>query len=413
VPALRIVFLLIGAALATFYPFQAVILADRGFDPTAIGLVTAAASVAFTVSVPVWGHLADVRLGRTGALRIGAWASGLALVAFGAPWPLVVLAFMVLAFAGTESTLAPLSDALAVNVLRDPERQYPSIRLLTSLSFAIVAIACGYLFDRTGYWPATLLYAGVAFAVGAAASFVPDRPRADLGRLRGGRGGDPAHRAGRGGSMRVAFAVQPRLPFILVAILLVHVGVIAGFTFLGLRIIELGGNPSDVALSAGLSALAEIPGMILAGRLVGRLGLRGLFAGGAVVYAVCIAAWVVVDSPLAIVGTRVVTGFAFSAIWIAAVLTIQRLLPDRLQGTGQGLYQTTAFGIAAVVANLAGGVIIAAAGSTGPYFAIAAAFTGSAAFVGWAALPGRREPRPAWPGDVVAPDPTPRNVTTP
>jgi MFS family permease len=406
------VFLLIGAALATFYPFQAVILADRGFDPTAIGLVTAAASVAFTVSVPVWGHLADVRLGRTGALRIGAWASGLALVAFGAPWPLVVLAFMVLAFAGTESTLAPLSDALAVNVLRDPERQYPSIRLLTSLSFAIVAIACGYLFDRTGYWPATLLYAGVAFAVGVAASFVPDRPRADLGRLRGGRGG-AAHGAGRGGSMRVAFAVQPRLPFILVAILLVHVGVIAGFTFLGLRIIELGGDPSDVALSAGLSALAEIPGMILAGRLVGRLGLRGLFAGGAVAYAVCIAAWVVVDSPLAIVGTRVVTGFAFSAIWIAAVLTIQRLLPDRLQGTGQGLYQTTAFGIAAVVANLAGGVIIAAAASTGPYFAIAAAFTGSAAFVGWAALPGRREPRPVWPDDAAAPDPTPRNVTTP
>lgn len=396
--AIRLIFLLGGAVLATFYPFVSVILADRGFTPAAIGLVTAAGSLAFAASVPVWGHLADVRLGRAGALRIAVLLSGLALLFFGLPWPAIVLAAMYLGFAATESALGPLSDAIAVNALARPERQYPWIRLLTSLSFAIVAIACGFLYDRTGYWPATLLYAAIAVMLAVAAGWAPDRPRADLTRFEDGR-----HR--RGGSFRVAFSVQPRLPGVLLAIFLVHVGVIGGFTYLSLRIVELGGAPSDVALSAGLSALAEVPGMLLAGWLVPRLGLRGLFAAGAFVYALCIASWVVLTSPQLIVATRLVTGFAFAGIWVGSVLTMQRLLPDRLQGTGQGLYQTTAFGVAAVLANLLGGLLIGVSG-TGPFFALLAVSAGSAAVVAWFALPARRERPPTWPGEGDDPSAT-------
>jgi PPP family 3-phenylpropionic acid transporter len=384
---IRLVFLLAGVLLATFYPFASVIFLDRGFDAVEIGVVTAVGALVFAVSVPIWGHLADVRLGRPGALRVATLGSGLALAAFGLPWPALVLALMYLAFTATESAVAPLTDAIAVNALARPERDYPAIRLLTSLSFAGVSIACGFLYDATGYWPSTLLYAGVAVVLALVAGWAPDRPRADLDHF------STAKR--RGGSFRLAFAVQPRLPGILLAILLVQIGVIGGFTFLGLRIIELGGNPSDVALSAGISALAEVPSMLIAGRLIGRLGLRGVFSGGAAIYALTIASWAVLDSPVAIVGTRIITGFAFSSLWIASVLTMQRLLPDRLQATGQGLYQTTAFGVAAVIANLGGGILIAEFG-TGPFFLLIAGIAGAAAVVAWFALPARRETAPRW-----------------
>ncbi len=388
--AIRIIFVLGGVILATFYPFVSVILADRGFDAAQIGLVTAAGSLAFAASVPFWGHLADVRLGRAGALRISVLLSGLALVAFGLAWPPIVLAAMYLGFTATESALGPLSDAVAVNALPRPERQYPWIRLLTSLAFAIVAIACGYLYDVTGYWPSTLLYAVVAVMLAFAAGWAPDRPRADLDRF------DQSHR--RGGSFRVAFTVQPRLPGVLAAIFLVYVGVIGGFTFLSLRIVELGGAPSDVALSSGLSALAEVPGMLLAGWLVRRLGVRGMFVAATVVYALTIASWVVLTSPQLIVATRIVTGFAFAAIWVGSVLTMQRFLPSRLQGTGQGLFQTTAFGVAAVFANLVGGVMVVAFG-TGPFFAFTAFVAALAVVPAWLALPRRHEPPPVWPDD--------------
>jgi len=62
--ALRALNLSIGLAIGVFVPFISVILASRGFGPAQIGFVASLGALGFTVAVPVWGHLADVRLGR-------------------------------------------------------------------------------------------------------------------------------------------------------------------------------------------------------------------------------------------------------------------------------------------------------------------------------------------------------------
>ena len=87
------------------------------------------------------------------------------------------------------------------------------------------------------------------------------------------------------GSVGVAMRLAPGLTLVLVAVLLVQLGMIAGAAFLPLRLVALGGQPSDVALLTGLGAAAEIPAMLASGAIVARLGLRGLFAGSAVIYA--------------------------------------------------------------------------------------------------------------------------------
>jgi MFS transporter, PPP family, 3-phenylpropionic acid transporter len=388
VSGIRLVFLVSGALLGTFYPFLSVILQDRGFDPVGIGLVTAASSIAFAAAIPIWGHLADVTLGRSGALRLAALGSAAALVAFGAPLPAAVLAAIVIGYSLFVSAIGPLTDALAVNAMRDPQRQYGAIRMLSSASFAIVAIVCGALYDEAGYWPATLLFAAFGVALALSTGWAPDLARADL-RSYGERR--------RGGSMRVAFRIQPRLPGVLLAILLVHIGILAGFTFLGLRLVELGGGPSDIALAAAVAAFAEVPAMLVAGRLARRIGLRTMFGLSTTAYAACLLFWSVADSPSLIIASRAVSGFAFASIWVSAVLTMGVLLPRRLQGTGQGLYQTTAFGFGALVGNGAGGFIYGSAGSD-VLFALAALLGVLAAVVGWMAFPRRGES----PDDLVA-----------
>ncbi len=370
-----------GAALASIYPFIAVILSGRGFATEAIGLVTGLAAVGFTIAVPAWGHLADVRFGRVGAVRIAALGSAAALALFALPLPAAVLIACYLAWAVFESAIGPLSDALAVNALADPARDYGRIRLLGSAGFAVPAVAIGLLYDRVGYGPAPLLYAAGAVVLALGLRGIPDRPRADLSRY-----GQPA----RGGSIRVAFSVAPRLPGVVLAIALAHVGVLAGFTYLGLHLVDLGGRPSDLALSAAVSAFAEIPAMAVAGRVVRRIGLRGMFAASALGYAACLASWVLLDSPSLIIATRVVSGFAFSGLWVGSVLTMGAILPDRLQGTGQGIYQTTAFGLAAVVANAGGGLIYGSLGA-GALFGSTAVLGVAAAVVAWIALPRRGE----------------------
>jgi MFS transporter, PPP family, 3-phenylpropionic acid transporter len=377
--ALRAVFLLNGAALGVFYPFVAVLLADRGVPPAWIGVVMAASSAAFTVAVPAWGHAADVILGRRRALALAAVGAAAFVLLAGAPLPLAAVAAAFVGFSCFESAWGPLGDALAVNAIRgDHGRQYGRIRMLSSIGFAVVSGLAGFLYNDTGYGPSFVLCAVLAVLLGAAALFVPDVERVDLAAV--------GHGPSRGGSFAVALRIQPRLAAVLVALLLVHIGVIAGFTYLPLHVVALGGGPSDVALLASVSAFAEIPAMLLVGPLAARIGIRGLIVAGIVVYAVVFASWTVLASPAAIIASRIATGFSFAALWIGSVLTMAVLLPPRLQATGQGLYQLTGFGIAAVIANIGGGLVYSAFGAS-VLFAIATVLALGGAAVALVAFP--------------------------
>lgn len=389
----RAVFILVGTAMGVFAPFISVLLVTRGFGPAEIGIVTAASSLAFTICIPAWSHLADVTLGRRRALVITGVGAGVFSLAAGLPLPALLLGVCFVGFSAFESAWGPLADALAVNAVSDRVHGYGRIRLLASAGFAVTVAAAGFLYDRTGYGPSYALSLVLSLALAAAAVFTPDIARADLAVI-AGRGGPGKTGWTRGGSFAVALRVQPRLRAVLAATVLAYVGVMAGFTYLPLRIVDLGGQPSDVALAASASAFAEIPAMLVAGAVAARIGLRGLFALSSCLYAACFAAWVVIDAPAMLIVSRLFTGVAYAGMGVAAVLAMWTLLPARLQATGQGLYQVTAFGLAAMIANLAGGFIYESLGH-GVLFAAAAVLAVAAAAAGLASFPRRGEAPPA------------------
>ena len=398
--ALRALFLLNGAALGVFYPFISVILAGSGVTPEGIGVITAASSAAFSLAVPAWGHIADVILGRRRALAVSAVGAAVFVLLAGAPVPLVVVSLGLVGFSLFESAWGPLGDALAMNAIVDHGREYGRIRLLTSIGFGLSSALAGFLYNRTGYGPAFVLCALLAVLLAVAAIRAPDIARADLAAV--------AHGRTRGGSFVVALRIQPRLGPVLLALLLAYVGIIAGFTYLPLRLIELGGGPSDVALNAAVSAFAEIPAMLLTGAVAARIGIRGLVAGSALLYAACFISWTVLDNPLLIIATRVPSGMAFGGLWVGGVLTMAVLLPPRLQATGQGLYQVTGFGVAAVVANIGGGLLYGALGSAA-VFAVAAVLAAAAGLLAVIVFPRRGE-RVAREGDEDIPLPFPTTL---
>ena len=378
----------LGAALGVFYPFISVILAERGFSPGEIGLVFSLGAIGFTIAVPAWGHLADVRFGRPRTLQVCAIVAAIAVLGLLAPVaPLIVVALL-LVFWVFESAWQPLADAITVNMTGG--RDYARIRLFTSAGFAIATIASGFLYDAVAYAPAYVLMALAAAAMTLAALGIPDVARADLAahrrRTDGVAAQPPAGRRLGLGSTGVAFRVAPRLGAVLVATTLLHVGIISGFTFLPLRIGDLGGAPSDIALSAGLSATMEIPAMLAIGVLARRIGLRIIFTVATLGYAACMASWMVLDEPLLIVLTRAVTGVGFAGVIISVVLTIAAILPKELQGTGQSLFQTSAFGLAAIAANVIGGVLYEGFGHAA-LFGVGAVLAVAAAIIGWVAFP--------------------------
>jgi PPP family 3-phenylpropionic acid transporter len=376
VTRIRLLFLLNGAGIAVLGPFTSVILSGRGFAPAAIGLVSALTSLAYVLSVSVWGHLGDVVLGRARALGYAILGAAGLLVAFLLPLPPPLIAAAYVAYAACYGAVGPLSDALAVNAMRDPAREYGRVRGGSSAAFAVAAVLFGLLYGAVGYWPAGVMFLALAVAIASTARGVPDLGRAKL----------TAHR--RGGAIREALAIQPAMAPILVAVGLAHVGVFAGFTFLSLRIVELGGAAPEVALSSSVAAATEVAAMVVASRLVPRIGIRGLFVGSVALYVVAFGLWAVLTSPVAIVASRVISGAAYSGLWISSVMTVQRLLPPRLQGSGQALVSMTTAGIAACLANVVGGLLYAGGGPA-VLFGISAVLAVAGAVVGWATLPAR------------------------
>jgi PPP family 3-phenylpropionic acid transporter len=393
--AVQLVVIALGAGLGVFYPFLSVILDHLGFDAGAIGLTLALSAVGFTIAVPLWGHLADVSLGRARALIVCGIGAGSAALLLLAPLPAMAIAACIIVFSFFESAWQPLADAISINAIEDQRRDYARIRVLASIAFAIGAVVAGQVYDVAGYRPASVLFAVCAGLMAVAALRVPDVARADLARhdapatatITGSR---PTWRFGSSG---VALRVAPRLGLVLLAVALVHIGIMGGFTFLPLRLIDLGGGAGDVALLSGLSAAAEIPAMLLAATVAARIGLRGMFVGSAALYGACLASWAVLDTPALIIATRALTGLAFAGFIVSIVLTIAALLPATLQATGQALYQTIGFGLASIIGNALGGLVYGSLGHAA-FFAIVALLAFLAAGVGWFGVPGRADPAP-------------------
>lgn len=391
--ALHVLVTSLGVALGVIFPFISVILADFGFSPGEIGFISSLGAIGFTIAVPAWGHLADVRLGRPRTLQLCGLGGAAAILALLLPLPPALIVLMFLLFWIFESSWQPLSDAITVNALRG--RDYARVRLFTSLGFAVAVILAGQLYDRTGYASAFVALGVSVLVMVLAASALPDVARADLevhrreadaraaGRADAGRS---ARRTFSFGSSGVAMRAAPRLGLVLLACGLLHFGIISGFTFLSLRIEALGGSPGDIALASGVSAGTEVPAMLVMGAVAARVGLRTIFTVSALLYALCLLSWTVLDVPLAIVASRFVTGIAFSGVVVGVVMTIAVLLPPELQATGQALFQTTAFGIAAVIANVIGGLLYESLGHVA-LFGIGAALAVAAAVVGWLAFP--------------------------
>ncbi len=405
--ALRGLYLVVGVLIGVLPPFVTVILSLRGFSPLAIGLVMALTAVGYVVGLPAWGHLGDVVLGRRGALMIAALGAAVTALLFGAPLPLPLVALFVVAFYVAAPGTAMLTDAIAVVALASHPDRYGSFRLLESGSFAVAALAAGVLFDATGYGLAYPLAAAAAVLVAIAAIGIPDVARTRLADYRdptpgqgaGGTGPGAAARSARQrrwteatGSIGVAIGVAPRLLGVMAAVVLANLGVVASLTFLPLRIADLGGAPSIIALSATVSALFEMPAMMVAARVGARVGLRGLFVVGCGLYVLAYVAWIVLADPTLIVVTRPLTGLAYGSLTVTSVLTVGALLPEGLQASGQALYQMSALGVAAILSDLGGGYLFGTYGH-GPVFAASAVAAVLAAIVAWRYVPSRGEVR--------------------
>ena len=366
-------FIVLGFAVAAFFPFFSIYLQERGLSESEIGVVIAAMAAVRIVTNPAWGHAADARLGRLTALQLSLVGtavfafsmnhlSGVVPVAIGACG---IAAFMV--------ATGPNIDTLALEHLGEARMsQYGVIRAWLSLSYAGACLVIGATLQTKGLTLAMPIFACGALAVLAWSTTVErDRPRhVDHGRL---------------GTVGAVFHEAPRFWGFLAAVALLWIGFNAAWNFVGLKIVGAGGGPLLIAIGAALGGLTEVPVMRLTPRLQSRLGLRTVYAVGCVIYATGFLLWGLISSPTIVSLLTVFEGMAFGLLFTTSVVAVGRLLPSHLYSTGNSLTALVGFGIGPIIGAGLGGFIYQHLGTTVLYtWASAMALCGGV--VAWFAL---------------------------
>ena len=367
---LRALYLANGLAYGIMYSFIPVLLEAKGFNPALIGLTTSLGSLAYALALPAWGHIGDIVSGPRRALQVACIPAAIFALGLGAPLPVFAVIGCQLILSAGGGPAPALTDAMVLPTLENASTEYSRLRLLSSVGAAGGAIGGGIVYAFAGYLAAPMLYFGVMAATVLSAQYV--RIGRDSERRRRARalldGRVPDHETrGRLGSVGEAFRVRPRLLAVLASTTLVFMAVMAAATYVGLHVADLGGGPFEVGLVTAVGCSAEVPGLILAGWLMPRLGTRSVLAGSAAGFAACMVSWIIFTDSGAILVTRLASGVFFSGLTVSYVLTISRMLPQRLQATGQTLLQAACYGVAAVAANLLGGILYGAVGPIGVF----------------------------------------------
>src|SRR5919106_3002050 len=341
-------FLAFGLIVASFFPFLSVYLAGRGFDPGQIGLLLGAMAAVRIVAMPVWGHVADTRIGRRRALQFGLLGMVVFAVIASLVDSLVGVAFGAVGIALAMAASGPNIDALALVQLGEERMaDYGRIRGWESLSYAAGCLAFGWLLEIHGVTLALPLYAaaGGLMLAWATVAVRPDRPD------------EPEHH-GRLGAVGAVFRAAPRFWGFLVATLLVWTGFNGAWNFVGLKIIGAGGGPLLIGFGASLGGFFEVAVMRLSPRLHRRLGLRKVYALGCLVYALGFLLWGLIDDPTVVSVLAVLEGIGFSLLFTTSILVVGTLLPASLYSSGNSIATMVGFGIGPIIGGGAGGDLV-------------------------------------------------------
>jgi len=380
--AVQGLFILFGAVIAALFPFLTIYLRDKGLRADQIGLALAAMAVVRTFVMPVWGHLADTRLGRLTALQLGMLGAAAAAVAMtfseGVAAVLVsgtlIFTFMV--------AVGPNVDSIALEYLGSERMaDYGRIRGWESLSYAAGCLVFGATLEAAGLGWAMPIYALAGLGLLAWSMTIPrDRPKR-------------TEEHGRLGAVGAVFREAPRFWGFLAALFLLWTGFNAAWNFFSLKIADQGGGPLLIGIGTALGGLVEVPTMRSSSSLQRRLGLRKVYMLGCAVYAVGFVLWGVISDPTALSLLTVLEGMGFGLMFTTSVVVVGRLLPPSLYSTGNSVAGMVGFGLAPIVGAGFGGLVYEGAGPTALFIG-ASGFAVAAGVVAWFALstPALSEP---------------------
>lgn len=337
--------------LQTFLPLYFV---TKGYTSSQVGILMMIGPFIAMFAQPVWGYVSD-------------WMQSVKWIIL-TLWSLtIVSSFFLFSVSGFTLTFVfvlllfffmlpsiPLLDSMAIQSIEGTNQSYASIRMFGSLGFCIVAVLVGLLVPLVGgvehidklYWifwifPIPILIFGLR-------DVKSEGPRISVN----------------------AIGILLRNRLFLWYLLMVFILMIphrANDVLFGLYIHQNGAPNWLLSASWAIAALSELPGFMLANRLLRRYHELALLGIVGFLYAIRWVLYAIITNPWALFALQSLNLLTFSLFWIIAIHYTTRLVPEQLRSTGQSILSAVFLGLAGIAGGYVGGTLLDHWGGFGLY----------------------------------------------
>lgn len=346
---------------AVYTTFLSAFYTQKGLTGTETGILFGISPLMYILIQPLWARLADRTGKRRSVLCVVCIGSAISLLLFYLGNGFASYLPAALLLSSFVTAMAPISDSIILIQAARYHLPFAKIRLAGTAGYIGIVLLCGQVFTCHPEWMfgcASAMF--VLYAI--VARWLPaDEP---VKRIASDR--DRAER------MKIRRYVHGEFPFLLLFAFCGYVGLSFCTTYSGAYLAQLGYNSMVVAAASILSAVSEVPVLLILGRRMEQMkplklmaiaclmtGLR-IFLTGSGVLALMLFA-------------QLLQSVTYMLMYYCGVMCIGRYVPEKLQSSGQSLLVLVQSGCGSMIGAVAGGRLIDAAGM-------------QAAFAGYASL---------------------------
>jgi PPP family 3-phenylpropionic acid transporter len=335
-------YLLYYGAAASLIPYLPIYYQSIGLSGNEIGMLVAIPPLVMLVGAPLWGGLADATRQHKRLLMLAVALALVSVAALSLITRFVIFIPVVAAYALFIAPVMPLVDNTVMEKLGEHSGKYGKQRLWGAIGWGIAAPVVGWLIESSGlHW--TFFGYIVLMAVGLVVIWFLPVSQTSIGSK---------------------FWLGLRSLLLnwqwIIFLLLVFIGgtilsIISSFLFLYLN--DLNASKTLMGLSLTIATISELPVLFFSEHLLKLSGARGLLIFALLISVTRSLAYSFINTSGLVLLIQLLHGPSFSAMWVAGVSYANKIAPQGMGATAQGLFSGVQLGLAGTFGGLVGGLL--------------------------------------------------------
>ena len=326
------------AQAGTFVTYVSLFFAARGMSAPQIGVLMSLVQAMRIIGPNLWGWVADHTQQRVVVLRVTALCASVAFIGmfFGHTFAWFVVLMLVLNL--FTSALTPISEALMLAGMKGDLTSYGRMRMWGSIGFIVAVMVASYGLEWFGVEAFPWIMFAMLLCVVGASTQLREEPRTEAV------------------AARVPLAAVLRQPEVIAFFLSTALMVAAHtslYVFYSLYLERLGYSKPLIGAMWSIGVIAEIVFFYFQASVFRRISPRSVIMFA---FAVAIARFAMIGaggaSLAVLVAAQLLHAATFAAHHSGSIMAMQRWFSGALQGRGQALFVSTAYGAGGTLGGL-------------------------------------------------------------